>query len=66
MHQELNTDGLTYPRAKIHCLLNPRLAVGSLMVDGLEDVAATIGDVRILPCEIDAGERRVAVPVPEA
>jgi hypothetical protein len=54
MHQELDADGLAYPWAKVHSLINPRLAVGSLMVDGLEDVAVTIGDVSILPGEIDA------------
>src|SRR6266480_124161 len=66
MHQELDADGLAYPWAKVHSLINPRLAVGSLMVDGLEDVAVTIGDVSILPREIGTAEAGVTVPVPEA
>jgi hypothetical protein len=65
MHQELDADGLAYPWAKVHSLINPRSAVGSLMVDGLEDVAVIIGDVSILPGEIDA-EAGVTDPVPEA
>jgi hypothetical protein len=36
-----------------------------LEADGLEDVAVSIGDVRILPGEIDA-EAGVTVSVPEA
>ena len=64
MHQELDADGLAYPRGKIHALMNPTLGVGTLMVDGLEDVAVTIGDVGILPVEID--DVGSAVPVPQA
>ena len=64
MHQEFDADGLARIRGKIHCLINPGLAVGTLMVDGLEDVAVGIGDVSILPVEGNAVNG--AVPVPEA
>ena len=64
MHQELDADGLACPRAEVPCLIDPTLAVGTLMVDDLEDVAAGIGDVRILPIEHDAVSG--AVPMPEA
>jgi hypothetical protein len=65
MHQEFDPDGLAHIRGKIHSLINPRFAVQHMMVDGLEDVAVSIGDVSILPGEIDA-EAGVTVPVPEA
>ena len=64
MHQEFDADGLAHIRGKIQCLINPGLAVGTLMVDGLEDVAVGIGDVSILPVEGNAVNG--AVPVPEA
>jgi len=65
MHQELNTDSLTYPRAKVHRLMNPTFRVARLMENGLEDVAIGICDVGILPRVIDA-EGGITVPVPEA
>ena len=65
MHQELDADSLTYPRSKVHRLINPTFGVASLMEDGLEDVTVAIGDVGILPGVIDA-EAGVTVPVPEA
>ena len=65
MHQELDADSLTYPRAKVHRLVNPTFSVASLMEDGLEDVTVSIRDVGILPGVIDA-EAGVTVPVPEA
>ena len=45
MHQELDADALTHVRGKIHGLVNPGLAVATLMENGLEDVAAAICDV---------------------
>ena len=45
MHQELDADGLALIRSKVHRLVNPRLAVATLMENGLEDVAAAICDV---------------------
>lgn len=65
MHQELNTDSLAYPRAKVHRLMNPTFRVASLMEDGLQDVAIGIRDVGILPGGIDA-EGGITVPMPEA
>ena len=62
--QELDPDGLAYPRAKVYLLINPTFAVGTLMIDGLEYVAAGIGDVSILPVEGNAVDG--AIPVPEA
>ena len=53
MHQELDPDGLAHVRAKIHRLVNPGLAVATLMEDGFEDVAFGIGDVSVLPVEVD-------------
>ena len=64
MHQEFNTDILTYPRAKIHRLLNPTFRVARLMEDGLEDVTVGICDVGVLPGVIDA-ECGITIPVLE-
>jgi hypothetical protein len=49
MHQELDADGLAHVGGKIYCLVNPGLAVASLMENSFKDVAVTIGDVSILP-----------------
>jgi hypothetical protein len=65
MHQELDPDGLAYPRAKVDFLILPTSAVGQVVVDGFEDATACIRDVGILPGLIDA-EGAVTVPVPEA
>ena len=63
MHQELDPDGLAYPGAKVHRLMNPTFGVASLMEDSLEDVAVSIGDVSVLI----VGVKGVgAVPVPKA
>jgi hypothetical protein len=64
MHQELDPDGLAYPRAKVHRLVNPRLAVASLMEDSLKDVSAGVRDISILPVEVN--DVSGAVPMPEA
>jgi hypothetical protein len=64
MHQELDTNSLAHVRANIHRLVNPGLAVATLMENGLKDVAAAIGDVSVLPVEIDGISG--AVPMPEA
>ena len=45
MHQELDADRLAHVRGKIHRLVNPGLAVATLMENGLEDVAVAICDV---------------------
>ena len=63
MHQELDADGLAHVRAKIHRLVNPGLAVATLMENGLEDVSIGVGDVSVLPVEIDGFSG--AVPMPE-
>ena len=63
MHQELDPDGLAYPGAKVHRLMNPTFGVASLMEDGLENVSVGIGDVSVLI----VGVKGIgAVPVPEA
>ena len=64
MHQELDADGLAYIRGKVRRLVNPRLAVATLMENGLKDVAVGIGDVSVLPVEVDGVSG--AVPMPEA
>jgi len=64
MHQELDANHLTYVRGKIHCLVNPGLAVATLMENGLKDVAVAIGYVSVLPVEVDGVSG--AVPMPEA
>ena len=64
MHQELDADGLAYPRRKVYCLVDPTFVIRTLMVDGKESVTLSIGDIRILPIE-----RNViigAIPMPEA
>ena len=53
MHQELDADGLAHVRGKIHRLVNPGLAVATLMENGLKDVAVGIGDISVLPVEVD-------------
>ena len=62
--QELDPDIRAYPRTKVYLLINPTIAVGTLMIDGLEYVAAGIGDVSILPVERKTVDG--AIPVPEA
>ena len=64
MHQEPDADGLAYLGGKIHRLVNPRLAVATLMENGLNDVAVGVGDVSVLPVEVDGISG--AVPMPEA
>lgn len=64
MHQELYADGLAHVGGKIHRLVNPGLAIATLMENGLEDVAVAICDVSVLPVEID--DVSGAVPMPEA
>jgi hypothetical protein len=64
MRQELDADGLAHVRGKIHRLVNPGLAVATLMENGLEDVAIAICDVSVLPVEVDGVS--AAVPMPEA
>ena len=63
MHQELNADGLAHVRGKIHRLVNPGLAVATVVENRLKDVAVAIGDVSVLPVEIDGVSG--AVPMPE-
>jgi hypothetical protein len=63
MHQKLDADSLANIRGKIHCLVNPGLAVATLMENGLKDVAVAIGDVSVLPVEVDGVS--AAVPMPE-
>jgi hypothetical protein len=53
MHQELDADSLAHIRGKIHCLVNPGLAVATLTENGLKNVAVAIGDVSVLPVEVD-------------
>jgi hypothetical protein len=64
MHQELDANGLAHVRGQIHRLVNPGLAVATLMENGLKDVAVGIGDVSVLPVEVDGVSG--AVPMPEA
>ena len=64
MHQELDANGLAHVRGQIHRLVNPGLAVATLMENGLEDVAVAICDVSVLPVEVDRVSG--AVPMPEA
>ena len=52
MYRELDADSLAFLRSKIHGMVNPGLAVATLMEDGLTDVAVAIGDVSVLPVEI--------------
>jgi hypothetical protein len=68
MHQKLHADGLTDVRGQIHRLVNPGLAVATLMENRLKNVAVAIGvaigDVSVLPVEVDRVS--AAVPMPEA
>jgi hypothetical protein len=64
MHQELDPNGLAHVRGQIHCLVNPGLAVATLMENGLKDVAIAIDDVSVLPVGINGVSG--AVPMPEA
>ena len=64
VNQELDPDSLADPRAKVYLLIDPTIAVGTLMIDGLEYVPAGIGDVSILPVERNTVDG--AIPVPEA
>ena len=64
MHQELDADGLAHVRGKIHRLVNPGLAVATLMENRLKNVAVAICDVSVLPVEVDGVSG--AVPMPEA
>ena len=64
MHQELDAIGLAHVRGKIHRLINPGLAVATPMENSLKDVAVGIGDVSVLPVEVDGVSG--AVPMPEA
>ena len=65
MHQEFDAHDLPGIRRHIHCLVDPRLSVKTLMEDFLQDVAGGVSDVRILPIEGDIVMEGV-VPVPEA
>jgi hypothetical protein len=62
MYQELDPDSLAYVRSKIHDLVNLGLAVARLMEDGLKDVIVAIGNVSVLPVEVD-GISGTASPV---
>jgi hypothetical protein len=64
MHQELDADGLAHVRGKIRRLVNPGLAVATLVKNSLKNVAVAIGDVSVLPVEVDGVSG--AVPMPEA
>jgi hypothetical protein len=64
MHQELDADGLADLRGQIHRLVNPGLAVATLVENRLKNVAVAIGDVSVLPIEVDGVS--AAVPMPEA
>src|SRR5947199_6073689 len=64
MHQELDAHGLARVRRHVHRGIDPGLSIFTLVKDGLQDLAAGIRDVRILPIEGD-GVGGV-VPVPEA
>ena len=48
MHQERDADGLAHVRGQIHRLVNPGLAVATLMENRLKDVAVAVGDVSVL------------------
>ena len=61
MDQELDADGLAHVRGKIHGLVNPGLAIATLMENGFEDVAVAIGDVSVLPVEVDGISGPVSV-----
>jgi hypothetical protein len=45
MHQELDADALAHVRSKIHRLVNPGLAVATLVENGLKDVAVAMSFV---------------------
>jgi hypothetical protein len=64
VHQELDAHRLPRIGRHVHCLVDPRLRVVTLMEDGLQDGAGAIRDVSILPVERDGVDRKV--PVPEA
>ena len=42
MHQELDADALTHVRSSIHGLVNPGLAVATLVENGLKNVAVAM------------------------
>src|SRR6266566_55646 len=64
MHQELDAHRLPRVRRHVHLLVDPGVAVKTLMEDRLQDGARAIRDISILPVERNAvgGE----IPVPEA
>jgi hypothetical protein len=62
MHQELDTNGLAHVRGQIHRLVNPGLAVATLIENGLKDVTVVIGDVSVLPVEVDGISGAVTMP----
>jgi len=64
MHQEFDTNGLAHIGGQTHRLVNPGLAVATLVENRLKNVVVAIGDVRVLPVEIDGVS--AAVPMPEA
>ena len=61
VHQELEAHGLPSIRRHVHRLVNPGRII-THVVDRLQDVAAAIGDIGILPVERDAVVRAVHVP----
>lgn len=46
-HEELDADGMAH--VQIHGLVNPGLAVATLMENCFKDVAVVIGDASVLP-----------------
>jgi hypothetical protein len=54
MRQELDAHSHPRIRRHVHRLVHPGLVVRTLMEDRLQDVAAAIGDVSVLPVETDA------------
>jgi hypothetical protein len=63
MDQKFDAHGLASEGCHIHRLIGPALRIQTLMEDRLQDVAIVIGDVSILPVEIDG--IGCTIPVPE-
>jgi hypothetical protein len=64
MHQEFDAHSLPGVWRHVHRLANPLLGVQALMEDRLQDNAAAIGNVSVLPVELNVIGG--AIPVPEA
>ncbi len=64
MYEELDAHSLAGVWRHVHDLVDPRLGIKQLVEDRLQNIAVTIGDVGVLPIEVDA-DIGGAVPMPE-